>query len=126
VVDGGIMVGLPYWNLQNLDSGSFLTDAVDPTLPCLAVASPQRGETGVLTGVERCDHAHSGKARFVAATHYEVWAASGRYRRIPGQQRRARQAITGFPERSAGQNEQDYQDVVRAVRSGRLEAREGV
>jgi uncharacterized protein (DUF2252 family) len=35
-------------------------------------------------------------------------------------------SITDFSERYADQNEQDYQDFVKAVRSGRLEAREGV
>ncbi len=35
-------------------------------------------------------------------------------------------SITDFSERYAGQNEQDYQDFVKAVRSGRLEAVEGV
>jgi uncharacterized protein (DUF2252 family) len=35
-------------------------------------------------------------------------------------------AITDFSERYADQNEQDYQEFVGAVRSGRLEAREGV
>jgi hypothetical protein len=35
-------------------------------------------------------------------------------------------SITDFSERYADQNERDYQDFVNAVRSGRLEAREGV
>jgi uncharacterized protein (DUF2252 family) len=35
-------------------------------------------------------------------------------------------SITDFSERYADQNEQDYQDFVKAVQSGRLEAREGV
>jgi uncharacterized protein (DUF2252 family) len=35
-------------------------------------------------------------------------------------------AITDFSQRYADQNEQDYQDFVKAVQSGRLEAREGV
>jgi len=35
-------------------------------------------------------------------------------------------SITDFSERYADQNEQDYQDFVKAVRSGRLEAREGI
>ena len=35
-------------------------------------------------------------------------------------------SITGFSERYADQNERDYQEFVNAVRSGRLEAREGV
>ena len=35
-------------------------------------------------------------------------------------------SITGFSQRYADQNEQDYQEFVNAVRSGRLEAREGV
>ncbi len=35
-------------------------------------------------------------------------------------------SVTGFCERYADQNERDYQDFVLAVRSGRLEAREGV
>ena len=35
-------------------------------------------------------------------------------------------SITDFSERYADQNEQDYQDFVKAVRSGRLEAVEGV
>jgi uncharacterized protein DUF2252 len=35
-------------------------------------------------------------------------------------------AVTDFSERYAGQNEQDYQQFVKAIRSGRLEAREGV
>jgi Uncharacterized protein conserved in bacteria (DUF2252) len=35
-------------------------------------------------------------------------------------------AITDFSERYADQNEKDYEDFVRAVRSGCLEAREGV
>ena len=36
------------------------------------------------------------------------------------------QAITDFAERYADQNEQDFQDFVKAVRSGRVEALEGV
>ena len=36
------------------------------------------------------------------------------------------QSITDFSERYADQNEQDFQDFVKAVRSGRLEALEGV
>ena len=36
------------------------------------------------------------------------------------------QSITGFCERYADQNERDYQEFVNAVRSGRLEAVEGV
>jgi predicted alpha/beta hydrolase len=35
-------------------------------------------------------------------------------------------SITGFSERYADQNEQDYEQFVKAVRSGRLEAVEGV
>jgi predicted alpha/beta hydrolase len=35
-------------------------------------------------------------------------------------------SITGFAERYADQNEQDYQEFVKAVQSGRLEAVEGV
>jgi hypothetical protein len=35
-------------------------------------------------------------------------------------------SITDFSERYAGQNEQDYQEFVNAIRSGRLEAVEGV
>jgi hypothetical protein len=35
-------------------------------------------------------------------------------------------AMTDFSERYADQNEQDYQDFVKAVRSGRMEAVEGV
>jgi predicted alpha/beta hydrolase len=35
-------------------------------------------------------------------------------------------SITDFSERYADQNEQDFQDFVKAVRSGRLEAHEGV
>jgi hypothetical protein len=35
-------------------------------------------------------------------------------------------AVADFSERYAGQNEQDYQQFVKAIRSGRLEAREGV
>ncbi len=35
-------------------------------------------------------------------------------------------AVTDFSERYAGQNERDYQQFVKAIRSGRLEAREGV
>jgi hypothetical protein len=35
-------------------------------------------------------------------------------------------SITDFSERYADQNEQDYQEFVKAVRSGRLEAVEGV
>ena len=35
-------------------------------------------------------------------------------------------SITGFSERYADQNERDYQEFVNAVKSGRLEAREGV
>jgi hypothetical protein len=35
-------------------------------------------------------------------------------------------SITGFSERYADQNEQDYQEFVKAVGSGRLEALEGV
>jgi uncharacterized protein (DUF2252 family) len=35
-------------------------------------------------------------------------------------------SITDFSERYADQNEQDYQDFVKAVRSGRIEALEGV
>ena len=36
------------------------------------------------------------------------------------------QSITDFCERYADQNEQDYEEFVRAIRSGRLEAVEGV
>ncbi len=36
------------------------------------------------------------------------------------------QSITDFSKRYADQNEQDYQQFVNAVRSGRLQAREGV
>ena len=36
------------------------------------------------------------------------------------------QSITDFSGRYADQNERDYQEFVQAVRSGRLEAREGV
>jgi hypothetical protein len=36
------------------------------------------------------------------------------------------QSITDFCERYADQNEQDYKEFVKAVRSGRLEAVEGV
>jgi hypothetical protein len=36
------------------------------------------------------------------------------------------QAITDFSKRYADQNEQDYQAFAKAVRSGRLEALEGV
>jgi hypothetical protein len=35
-------------------------------------------------------------------------------------------SITSFSQRYAGQNEQDFQEFVHAVRSGRLEALEGV
>jgi len=35
-------------------------------------------------------------------------------------------SITGFSQRYADQNEQDYQEFVNAVRSGRLEAVEGI
>jgi uncharacterized protein (DUF2252 family) len=35
-------------------------------------------------------------------------------------------SVTGFAERYADQNEQDYEQFVKAIRSGRLEAREGV
>jgi NAD(P)H-dependent flavin oxidoreductase YrpB (nitropropane dioxygenase family) len=35
-------------------------------------------------------------------------------------------SITDFSQRYADQNERDYQEFVKAVRSGRLEAREGV
>jgi predicted alpha/beta hydrolase len=35
-------------------------------------------------------------------------------------------SITEFSERYADQNEQDFQDFVKAVRSGRIEALEGV
>ena len=35
-------------------------------------------------------------------------------------------AVAGFSERYAGQNEHDYQEFIKAVRSGRLEAAEGV
>jgi hypothetical protein len=36
------------------------------------------------------------------------------------------QSITGFCERYADQNEQDYQEFRKAIKSGRLEAAEGV
>ena len=36
------------------------------------------------------------------------------------------QSITDFAERYADQNEQDYQDFLKAIKSGRLEAVEGV
>ena len=36
------------------------------------------------------------------------------------------QSITDFCERYADQNEQDYEEFVKAIRSGRLEAVEGV
>lgn len=35
-------------------------------------------------------------------------------------------SITDFSERYADQNEQDFQDFVKAVRSGRIEALEGL
>jgi thiamine monophosphate kinase len=35
-------------------------------------------------------------------------------------------SVTGFSERYADQNEQDYQEFTKAVQSGRLEAHEGV
>jgi hypothetical protein len=35
-------------------------------------------------------------------------------------------SITDFSERYADQNEQDYEEFVNAVKSGRLEARQGV
>jgi hypothetical protein len=35
-------------------------------------------------------------------------------------------SITGFSQRYADQNERDYQEFVNAVKSGRLEAVEGV
>ena len=35
-------------------------------------------------------------------------------------------SITGFSERYADQNERDYQEFLTAIRSGRLEAVEGV
>ena len=35
-------------------------------------------------------------------------------------------SITDFAERYADQNEQDYEQFVKAIRSGRLEAHEGV
>jgi hypothetical protein len=36
------------------------------------------------------------------------------------------QSITDFSQRYADQNERDYQEFVKAILSGRLEAREGV
>ena len=36
------------------------------------------------------------------------------------------ESITDFSERYADQNERDYQEFVTAVRSGRLQAREGI
>ena len=36
------------------------------------------------------------------------------------------QSITDFSQRYANQNERDYQECITAVRSGRLEARQGV
>ena len=35
-------------------------------------------------------------------------------------------SITDFSERYADQNDQDFQEFVKAVRSGRIEAREGL
>jgi hypothetical protein len=35
-------------------------------------------------------------------------------------------SVTDFAQRYADQNERDYQQFVKAIRSGRLEAREGV
>jgi hypothetical protein len=35
-------------------------------------------------------------------------------------------SITDFSERYADRNEQDYEEFIKAIRSGRLEAREGV
>jgi hypothetical protein len=35
-------------------------------------------------------------------------------------------AVTDFSHRSADQNERDYEEFVKAIHSGRLEAREGV
>jgi transcription initiation factor TFIID subunit TAF12 len=35
-------------------------------------------------------------------------------------------SVTDFSQRYADQNERDYREFVRAMRSGRLEAREGV
>jgi len=37
-----------------------------------------------------------------------------------------RGAVADFSQRYADQNERDYQEFVKAIRSGRLEAREGV
>ena len=49
-----------------------------------------------------------------------------RDRRLSRQERRFDESITDFSERYADQNEQDYQAFAEAVRSGRLEAIEGV
>jgi hypothetical protein len=43
-----------------------------------------------------------------------------------GKKDRFDEAITSFAERYADQNEQDYQAFTKAIRSGRLEAVEGV
>ena len=49
-----------------------------------------------------------------------------RHRRVPRQERRFDQAITDFSERYADQNERDYEEFTKAIRSGRLAATEGV
>ena len=75
----------------------------------------------------------AGRAR-VLRRHLRVDAGPGprpvrgpdRHRRLPGRKRRVRQSITDFSQRYADQNEQDYQEFVTAVRSGRLKAVEGV
>jgi hypothetical protein len=49
-----------------------------------------------------------------------------RHRRIPGRSEEFDRSITGFSERYASQNEQDYQQFLKAIKSGRLQATEGV
>ena len=46
--------------------------------------------------------------------------------RVPRRDDAFDQSIADFSERYADQNEQDYQPFVEAIRSGRLEATEGV
>jgi hypothetical protein len=50
----------------------------------------------------------------------------GRHRRVPRHSDALDRSITDFSQRYADQNERDYQEFVKAIRTGRLEAREGV
>ncbi len=93
-----------YWRQLRDMKGSVLVEAM--TLPMLTLYARTCGWT-----LARA-HARSGDPIAMAA----YLGGSGAFDK----------SITDFSERYADQNEQDYQEFVQAVRSGRLEAIEGV